>query len=71
MAKNVTTVSIAKRAGVSQSTVSRVLNNHLGINRAKREQVLAAMRELGYRGGARKSKRGSASSSARCRSRKT
>lgn len=57
MAKNVTTVSIAKRAGVSQSTVSRVLNNHLGINRAKREQVLAAMRELGYRGGARKSKR--------------
>ncbi len=48
MAKNVTTTSIAKRAGVSQSTVSRVINNYRGINRVKRESVLAAMRELGY-----------------------
>ena len=44
MAKNVTTTSIAKRAGVSQSTVSRVINNYRGINRVKRESVLAAMR---------------------------
>lgn len=57
MAKNVTTVNVAKQAGVSQSTVSRVLNNHQGISRAKRTQVLAAMRELGYRGTARKSRR--------------
>ena len=39
---------IARVAGVSQSTVSRVINNHPRISPATRERVLKAMEQLGY-----------------------
>jgi DNA-binding LacI/PurR family transcriptional regulator len=39
---------IAKRAGVSISTVSRVLSNAAGISEAVQQRVLAAADELGY-----------------------
>ncbi|MGP4110736.1 LacI family DNA-binding transcriptional regulator [Streptomyces sp. 4N509B] len=40
---------VARLAGVSSQTVSRVSNGHPGVVEATRQQVLAAMRELGYR----------------------
>lgn len=40
---------IAVRTGVSQSTVSRVLNNQPGISEATRDTVLSTLRELGYK----------------------
>lgn len=40
---------VARRAGVSTQTVSRVSNGHLGVVGSTRQQVLNAMRELGYR----------------------
>ena len=40
---------VALRAGVSQSTVSRVINNHPGISRRTRQSVLDALRILGYK----------------------
>jgi LacI family transcriptional regulator len=40
---------VAQRAGVSASTVSRVLNGTATVRAAKREQVLAVIEELGYR----------------------
>jgi DNA-binding LacI/PurR family transcriptional regulator len=40
---------VARAAGVSAQTVSRVSNGHPGVVGSTREQVLAAMRELGYR----------------------
>jgi len=40
---------VAKLAGVSHQTVSRVLNDHPNVRRQTREDVLAAIRELGYR----------------------
>ncbi|MEV6299959.1 LacI family DNA-binding transcriptional regulator [Actinoplanes sp. NPDC051861] len=40
---------VAKLAGVSSQTVSRVANGQPGVVESTREQVLAAMRELGYR----------------------
>ncbi len=39
---------VAKKAGVSPSTVSRVLNDKPGISEATRARVLQAARELGY-----------------------
>lgn len=39
---------IAKRAGVSVTTVSRVLNNHPYVRKDKREAVLQAMEEFNY-----------------------
>ena len=39
---------IAERAGVSISTVSRVLNDKPGVNAATRRQVLTAIDVLGY-----------------------
>lgn len=39
---------VAKRAGVSISTVSRVLNNSAVVGEAKRQRVEQAARELGY-----------------------
>ncbi|WP_449536357.1 LacI family DNA-binding transcriptional regulator [Ferdinandcohnia sp. Marseille-Q9671] len=39
---------IAKRAGVSVTTVSRVLNNHPYVSEAKREAVLRAIEETNY-----------------------
>jgi DNA-binding LacI/PurR family transcriptional regulator len=40
---------VARLAGVSHQTVSRVLNQHPNVSRATKEDVLAAIRELGYR----------------------
>ncbi|WP_433834064.1 LacI family DNA-binding transcriptional regulator [Actinoplanes sp. CA-015351] len=40
---------VARLAGVSSQTVSRVANGQAGVVESTREQVLAAMRELGYR----------------------
>ncbi|MFD7130004.1 LacI family DNA-binding transcriptional regulator [Streptomyces sp. NPDC059894] len=40
---------VAKLAGVSKQTVSRVLNDHPAVRPETREAVLAAMRTLGYR----------------------
>ncbi|MFD8819530.1 LacI family DNA-binding transcriptional regulator [Streptomyces sp. NPDC059627] len=47
--QRVSMADVAKLAGVSSQTVSRVSNGHTGVIAATREQVLAAMRELGYR----------------------
>lgn len=40
---------VAKKAGVSRSAVSRVLNNQKGVHPDKREKVLLAVKELNYR----------------------
>jgi DNA-binding LacI/PurR family transcriptional regulator len=40
---------VARLAGVSAQTVSRVSNGYPGVVEATRQQVLAAMKELGYR----------------------
>src|ERR1700761_8991671 len=40
---------VARIAGVSHQTVSRVLNDHPHVRPATRDRVLAAIRELGYR----------------------
>lgn len=40
---------VAHRAGVSQSTVSRVLSRHPAISDSTRELVQNALRELGYK----------------------
>ena len=40
---------VARRAGVSQMTVSRVLNNHPGVRPVTRARVLAAVADLDYR----------------------
>jgi DNA-binding LacI/PurR family transcriptional regulator len=40
---------VARVAGVSHQTVSRVLNNHLSIREETRDRVLAAMADLQYR----------------------
>ncbi|MFI9828694.1 LacI family DNA-binding transcriptional regulator [Streptomyces sp. NPDC051913] len=47
--QRVSMADVAQRAGVSSQTVSRVSNGHPGVIESTREQVLAAMRELGYR----------------------
>ncbi|WP_026690498.1 LacI family DNA-binding transcriptional regulator [Alteribacter aurantiacus] len=39
---------VAKRTGLSPSTISRVINNHPYVDDDKRRTVLAAMDELGY-----------------------
>lgn len=43
-----TTKDVAQRAGVSQATVSRVLNNHHYVNEETRKKVLQAIEELDY-----------------------
>jgi DNA-binding LacI/PurR family transcriptional regulator len=40
---------VARRAGVSHQTVSRVLNDHPNVRAVTRDRVMAAIRELGYR----------------------
>jgi len=40
--------NVAKQLNVSATTVSRALNNKSGISQATREQVLKAVREMGY-----------------------
>lgn len=44
----VTIVDVAREAGVSFATVSRVINNKAGVRADKREAVLRAMTRLGY-----------------------
>ncbi len=39
---------VAREAGVSQATVSRVINNNPAVSAAVRERVLESMRQLGY-----------------------
>lgn len=46
--KAVTIKDIAKRCGVSVSTVSRALNNHPDVSEAVRERVLETVREVHY-----------------------
>ncbi len=45
----ITIDDVADKAGVSAKTVSRVLNNEPNVRPAKRELVMKAARELGYR----------------------
>ena len=50
MAENkVTITDVARAAGVSISTVSRVMNNSTPVSPDLREQVLKAVQDLGYR----------------------
>jgi LacI family repressor for deo operon, udp, cdd, tsx, nupC, and nupG len=49
MRRTVTIRDVSHRAGVSLSTVSRVLNDHSTVNPAMRERVLQAVQDLGYR----------------------
>ena len=46
--KNVTINDIARHAGVSKSTVSRVLNDSTPVNQDKREAVLEAMKKMNF-----------------------
>lgn len=48
-ASSVNMTDVALKAGVSQSTVSRVLSRHPGISSSTRELVRNALRELGYK----------------------
>ena len=45
---NVTIIDVAREAGVSYATVSRVINNEAHVKSETREQVLQAMTRLGY-----------------------
>lgn len=45
---NVTIIDVAREAGVSYSTVSRVVNNYEHVKPETRERVLTAMTRLGY-----------------------
>lgn len=48
-AKPATIIDVAREAGVSIKTVSRVMNHEPGVNAATREQVTAVMARLNYR----------------------
>ena len=48
-ARPITISDVARRAGVSTATVSRVISGATRVRPATREEVLAAVRELGYR----------------------
>ena len=50
---NVTIVDVAREAGVSYTTVSRVLNNKGNVKPKTRERVWTAMARLGYAVGQR------------------
>lgn len=49
MAKKMTIIDVAREAGVSTATVSRVLNNHPSVGEENERLVRAAMDKLGYR----------------------
>jgi LacI family transcriptional regulator len=49
MTERVTMEQVAREAGVSLMTVSRVVNNKDGVSRATRERVQAIIERLGYR----------------------
>lgn len=46
--ENLTLEEIGKRAGVSRSTVSRVINNHSSVSADVRRRVLKVIKETGY-----------------------
>lgn len=46
---NLTLEEIGRRAGVSRSTVSRVINNHASVSADVRQRVLKVIQETGYR----------------------
>ena len=48
MQKHINMTDIAKRAGVTQATVSRIINRKPGFRKATRDRVLAAMSSMGY-----------------------
>lgn len=48
MEKSITIRDVAKKAGVSVSTVSRAFNNYSDINPETRQKILAISEELGY-----------------------
>jgi LacI family transcriptional regulator len=50
LTRDVTIFDVAEKAGVSYSTVSRVLNNKGRVNAETRERVLQVMAQLGYVG---------------------
>lgn len=54
----ITIIDVAEKAGVSVTTVSRVINNSPSVSREKREKVLKVIQELNYQP-LRKSTRGS------------
>ncbi|RKQ32510.1 LacI family DNA-binding transcriptional regulator [Oceanobacillus halophilus] len=47
--KGLTINDVARKCGLSRSTVSRVINNHPYVAKEKKEAVLKAMEELGYK----------------------
>ena len=47
--KRVSSIDVAKLAGVSQSTVSRVFSPNANVSAEKRERILEAARQLGYK----------------------
>lgn len=49
MAKRVTSIDVARLAGVSQSSVSRVFSPNAKVSEEKRERILEAARQLGYK----------------------
>jgi DNA-binding LacI/PurR family transcriptional regulator len=48
MSSNITIADVAQQAGVSVSTVSRILNNKPDVSKRTREHVLAVIDQLGY-----------------------
>lgn len=48
-ARPVSMAEVARAAGVSQQTVSRVVNGHPNVSERTRARVLDAIRELGFR----------------------
>lgn len=47
--RGVTSIDVAKAAGVSQTTVSRILNGHTGVSERMQAKVSDAIDRLGYR----------------------
>ncbi len=47
--KWVSSIDVARLAGVSQSSVSRVFSPNANVSEEKRERILAAARQLGYK----------------------
>ena len=66
--KKVTSSDVAKRAGVSQATVSMVLNKKYNVSFSKEviQKVEAAAEELGYELPKRRAQRGERRKAARC-----
>lgn len=46
---NATSIDVARAAGVSQTTVSRIVNGYPGVSERARAKVQAAIEQLGYR----------------------